>query len=54
MKSNPRISKYATLLLLLTFVGGCAEKVTKVVCIGDSITYGAKLYEGLSHFSNPI
>ncbi len=43
MESCDRISIYVVLLLLLVSIGSCAKKEIKVACIGDSITYGARL-----------
>lgn len=30
-------------LIVLSTIGACSKKMTKVVCVGDSITYGARL-----------
>ncbi len=43
MESSNRISMYVILLLLLMTIGGCIENEITVVCVGDSITYGARL-----------
>lgn len=43
MESSNRISMYVILLMLLAAIGGCVENEITVACLGDSITYGARL-----------
>ncbi len=43
IKNKTRISIYSILLMVLLIAGGCAKKKIKVACVGDSITYGARL-----------
>lgn len=50
IESSIHIFTYATLFTLLIVVfGACSKKKSKVVCIGDSITYGARLDDRGEH-----
>ena len=49
MKNKTRISIYPILLMVLLIAGGCAKKKIKVACVGDSITYGARLDDREKH-----
>jgi lysophospholipase L1-like esterase len=40
---------YSALLIVFFVIGGCTKKVTKVACIGDSITFGARLDDRDKH-----
>ncbi len=49
MKSVKHILIHITLLIVVFIIGGCNEKVIKVACVGDSITYGARLDDRDEH-----
>lgn len=49
IKSDIRISVYSILLMLFFILGSCAKKKIKVACVGDSITYGARLDDRGKH-----
>lgn len=43
LKLNNHISIYVIVLLVFVIIEACAKKEIVVVCVGDSITYGARL-----------
>ncbi|GGW47822.1 DUF459 domain-containing protein [Arenibacter certesii] len=48
-KSGKGILVYPILLMLFFILGGCHEQKIKVACVGDSITYGARLDDRENH-----